>query len=48
MHDMRAGLRDAHIDDPRRALLEPPRPLRPRTAAASQPGDAAENVSTVA
>jgi len=51
-----AGLRQ--LQDLRRSLLEPPsqlRPrtatasqLRPRTATASQPGDAAENVSTVA
>jgi len=27
--------------------LDPPRQLRPRAATASQPGDAAENVSTV-
>jgi len=41
-----AGLRQ--LQDLRRSLLEPPRQLRPHTAAASQPGDAAENVSTVA
>src|SRR6266545_8017154 len=40
-----AGLRQ--LQDLRRSLLQPPRQLRPRTATASQPGDAAENVSTV-
>ena len=39
------GLR---LQDLRRSLLDPPRQLRPRAATASQPGDAAENVSTVA
>jgi hypothetical protein len=32
----------------RRSLLDPPRQLRARAATASQPGDVAENVSTVA
>lgn len=41
-----AGLRQ--LQDLRHSLLQPPRRLRPRTATASQPGDAAENVSTVA
>jgi hypothetical protein len=36
------------LQDLRRTLLEPPRQLRSRTASASPPGDAAENVSTVA
>jgi transposase-like protein len=36
------------LQDLRRWLLEPPRRLRPRNAAARQPGNAAENVSTVA
>jgi putative transposase len=36
------------LQDLRRSLLDPPRQLRPRAATASQPGDAAENVSTVA
>jgi putative transposase len=41
-----AGLRQ--LQDLRHSLLQPPRQLRPRTATASRPGDAAENVSTVA
>jgi putative transposase len=41
-----AGLRQ--LQDLRRSLLQPPCQLRPRTATAGQPGDAAENVSTVA
>ena len=36
------------LQDLRRSLLDPPRQLRLRTATASQPGDAAGNVSTVA
>jgi putative transposase len=36
------------LQDLRRSLLEPRRQLRPGTATASRPGDAAENVSTVA
>jgi transposase-like protein len=36
------------LQDLRRSLLEPPRQLRPRTAATSQPADSPETVSTVA
>jgi putative transposase len=36
------------LQDLRRSLLEPPRQLRPRTAAASQPADSPETISTVA
>jgi hypothetical protein len=37
-----------HAITRRRSLLDPPRQLRARAATASQPGDVAENVSTVA
>src|SRR5205814_8811119 len=36
------------LQDLRRSLLEPPRPLRPRTVTPSQPADNCETVSTVA
>jgi hypothetical protein len=36
------------LQDLRRSLLDPLRQLRPRAATASQHGDTAENVSTVA
>ena len=36
------------LQDLRRSRLVPPRRLRPGTATAGRPGDAAENVSTVA
>jgi putative transposase len=36
------------LQDLRRSLLEPPRQLRPRTIAASQPADSPQTVSTVA
>ena len=36
------------LQDLRRSLLEPPRQLRPSTAATSQPADGCETVSTVA
>src|SRR2546430_6524809 len=36
------------LQDLRRSLLEPPRPLRTRTVTAARPGDQPETVSTVA
>ena len=36
------------LQDLRRSLLDPPRQLRPRTAATSQPGDTTQNVSATA
>jgi hypothetical protein len=36
------------LQDLRRSLLDPPRQLRPRTVAASQPAGGPETVSTVA
>jgi hypothetical protein len=36
------------LQDLRRSLLDPPRQLRPRTAAAGQDGDTPQNASAIA